>query len=145
MKLTLQRNLSGENSTIGNLFVDGTFECNIMEPPVRKVDLPDRTAIPTGVYEIVIEYSYRFKRYNLRLVGVPCFQGVEIHTGNFPHDTEACLLTGTAGKMPDYIYDSSIAYNNLMAKIRDYIFLEPLAKYDPITITVVDYQPPSVL
>ena len=113
-----------------------------MEPPVRKVDLPDRTAIPAGTYEIVLEYSYRFQRYNLRLLNVAGFQGVEFHSGNFPQDTIACLLTGTAGKQPDYIYDSDIAYIAIMQKVRDYIFSNMLGKYDPMLITIIDYIAP---
>lgn len=142
MKLTLQRNQSSDNSTISPLYLDSVHQCDIMEPPVRAVDLPGRTAIPAGTYEVVLEYSYRFQRYNLRLANVPGFQGVEIHTGNIPSDTEACLLTGTSGKNPDYIYDSRLAYARLMSKIRDYIFTDVMAVYDPILIKITDYVQP---
>ena len=128
MFLTLQRSKSSENSTIGSLYIEQDFLCNTLELPVMETPLPGRSAVPSGRYELVIEYSYRFQRYNLRLAGVPGFTGIEMHTGNFPKDTEGCILLGTSSKQPDYIFDSDIAYTSLMQHIRDYIFTDILGK-----------------
>jgi hypothetical protein len=139
MLITLQRDKSSELSTIGKLFIDGEFFCNTLELPVMAECLPGRCAIPSGTYELLLEYSYHFQRYNLRLADVPGFQGIELHTGNSPRDTEGCVLLGTAGKQPDWIYDSDIIYVALMQKIRDYIFSDILAKYPVITLTIIDF------
>lgn len=137
MKLTLQRSPSSELSTIGKLFIDAEYFCDTLELPVAETPLPERNAIPAGTYELTLQYSYHFQRYNLRLIGVPGFQGIELHTGNSPRDTEGCVLIGTAGKQPDWIYDSDIMYTALMSKIRDYIFSDALGVYQPITLDII--------
>ena len=137
MKLTLQRGQSSDISTIGKLFIDADYQCDTLELPVMETCLPGRCAIPAGTYEIVIEYSYHFQRYNCRLLNVPGFQGIELHTGNSARDTEGCILLGTTGKQPDWIFDSDIAYIAVMQKIRDYIFSDVLGNYQPITLDII--------
>ena len=76
------------------------------------------TAIPTGRYKVVISYSNRFRRYLPLLVDVPAFEGIRIHPGNVPSDTDGCLLPGTQiGKRDDMVMASLKAFQILMLRL----------------------------
>lgn len=105
MKLKLKRIALRDTYTIGKLYVDGQYWCDILEPPVRDLNkngifdngekkVPGNSAIPYGTYDIVVNISPKFKRLLPRLLNVPHFEGVLIHRGNTVKDTAACLLPG---------------------------------------------------
>ncbi|MCA3067481.1 MAG: hypothetical protein ING73_11240 [Rhodocyclaceae bacterium] len=102
MNLLLKRRPSNAVCTIGDLYVDGEFECHTLEDPVREnAMLPvadwkiaGKTAIPAGTYKVIITWSPRFKRNLPLLVNVNGFVGVRIHAGNIAADTDGCIITG---------------------------------------------------
>lgn len=53
------------------------------------------SCIPVGEYT-ASWYDSPLKGRVLRLANVPGRQDIEIHTGNFPSDTEGCILVGKA-------------------------------------------------
>ena len=116
MKMTLTRKIKTDESTIGELSIDGKFECFTLEDPVRDHKIKDRTAIPAGTYEVVITHSPRFKKDMPRLLDVPNFEGILIHVGNTAKDTEGCILVGK-GKAVNMITSSKDAYAALLPKI----------------------------
>jgi hypothetical protein len=124
MNLLVQRTTRTTRSTDGKLFVDNTFECYTLEPmyreqpnmPVSAWKVFGSTAIPVGTYGVEVTYFYRDQYYSPLLDNVPGFSGVRIHIGNFPTDTEGCILVGTTPGQ-DEVLDSKIAFNSLMAKI----------------------------
>jgi hypothetical protein len=117
MNLTLIRKYPGTDCIIGELFVDGKFECYTLEDIERPVKIPGVTAIPRGFYEVVITYSERFKKLLPLLLNVPNFDGVRIHTGNVAANTEGCILVGQA-KATDSIQQSKLAFDALFPKLQ---------------------------
>jgi hypothetical protein len=134
MNLTVQRSPSDSECTLGQLFVNGAFECYTLEDVVR----PDgekifgQTAIPAGTYRVVVSFSNHFQRDLPLLVDVPNFEGVRIHPGNTAADTEGCLLVGEA-EGRDAIAQSRVAFDQLWPKIRDAV-----SNGEEVTITYVN-------
>jgi len=75
------------------------------------------TAIPLGVYELVIDYSPRFRRDMLHILNVPQFSGIRIHAGNSSRDTEGCPLVGMGYPLGDWIPDSRSAVAKIEALV----------------------------
>lgn len=118
MELRLVRNQYSPTSTIGELHVDGAFECFTLEDRVRSTKVAGATAIPPGRYEVSVTWSNRFKRPLPLLMDVPNYTGVRIHTGNKAEDTEGCILVGRK-RLPDLVGESKLAFDPLFAKIED--------------------------
>lgn len=96
IKLLVKREFFAETYTIGKLYVDGVYFCDTLENPVRPegVKIPNETAIPYGTYEVIVNFSPKFKRVLPRLLNVPMFDGILIHRGNSVKDTSGCILVG---------------------------------------------------
>ena len=127
MLVTIKRLYKTDNSTIGELFVDGIFECFTLEDKERDVKIKGETAIPKGTYKVIINESNRFKRLLPLLIDVPNFEGVRIHSGNSNHDTEGCILVGQT-RNKNYIGQSRKAFEKLFAKMQ---------KAKTITLTIL--------
>lgn len=96
MIITIKRIFKGPDYTIGRMSIDGKYFCDTLEDTVRKPGgkIPGRTAIPAGKYKIKLTESLRFGKLMPRLMDVPGFTGVLIHSGNTAEDTEGCILVG---------------------------------------------------
>ena len=120
MKLKIIRKKSANDATIGSLYIDDVFECytceDIIRPPSVKVN--GKTAIPPGIYEVVITMSNRFKKLMPLLLRVPGFEGIRIHPGNTSADTEGCILVGQAATI-NTVKSSVLAYVPLLIKIQN--------------------------
>lgn len=117
MDLRVKRLEFSDDSTIGELSVDGQFECYTLEDKVRPVKIKGKTAIPAGQYEVVINFSQRFQKPLPLLLNVPNFEGVRIHPGNIPANTEGCILVGET-KGVDCIGQSRVAFHRLFEKMK---------------------------
>lgn len=134
MNLRLERIDFTEARTIGRLYVDGVFECWTLEDTVREpgVKVPGKTAIPAGTYRVVVDLSHRFGRMMMRLLKVPLFDGIRIHAGNKPEDTDGCILVGTS-RTNDAVLHSRAALANLQSKVE-----ASLAHGHDVTLEIVD-------
>lgn len=117
MQITVKRLYKTETSTIGELLIDGVFECFTLEDAERPVKIKNETAIPKGTYRVIINQSNRFKRLLPLLLNVPNFEGVRIHSGNSNHDTEGCILVGQT-RHKNYIGQSRKAFDKLFKKMQ---------------------------
>lgn len=106
MEILIKRTAKLNEYTIGNLYIDDQYFCNTLEDTdrglkdgqpllyIKAKKIFSKTAIPTGTYKVELTYSFRFKRILPLIVGVKGFDGIRIHQGNFPKDTEGCILVG---------------------------------------------------
>lgn len=128
----------GDNSMISALTIDQKDQCYILEDQDRglkssmsldeiaHIKKHGMTAIPEGRYRVTVALSPRFKKLLPRLIDVPGFAGILIHSGNTHLHTEGCLITGKdyqkIGK--DYVIKggtSRPAFDELLKKIQDAI------------------------
>jgi len=117
MLITIKRLYKTETSTIGELLIDGIFECFTLEDTERDIKIKGETAIPKGSYKVIINQSNRFKKLLPLLLNVPNFEGVRIHPGNSNHDTEGCILVGQS-RNKNYIGQSRKAFDKLFKKMQ---------------------------
>lgn len=104
-------------TTLGKLYIDGVFFCDTLEDKVRDKKEYGITAIPAGKYQVVINWSNRFKQYMPLLINVPNYEGVRIHPGNKHEDSHGCILVGKrSGK--HLIINSRTTYKSLFAKMK---------------------------
>ena len=140
MKIKVERKWKKETYTIGRLYINEKFFCNTLEDmdrglkqsdpitTIQKKKVYGETAIPTGKYKI--EMNVVSPKYNAvkwyqdlckgkmpRLLDVPCFEGVLIHTGNTPLDTFGCILVGE-NKAKGKLINSRETFKNLYKQLR---------------------------
>lgn len=116
-ELTINRVIFTDKSTIGDVLLDGAFQCYSLELSAR-VKEGIKNCIPPGRYEILMQYSSRFKMETPHLQNVPGRTFIEIHPGNKPADTEGCILLGQT-KDVDWVGSSRAAYAALIPKLEE--------------------------
>lgn len=114
---TLERMVFTDQSTIGELSIDGNVVCQTLEDTCRAHKIAGKTAIPAGKYQVVITESQRFKRPLPLLLDVPGFEGVRIHPGNTADDTDGCILVGMK-RGENAVYDSRKAFDLVFPEIQ---------------------------
>lgn len=141
MELLLKRKEFSENTTIGDLFIDGKFFCYVLEDKdrglhqqmpieeVQKTKIYGKTAIPYGKYEVAITFSNKFQKRMPLLMHVPGYEGIRIHQGNNEFHTLGCLLLGDK-KAKDRISDSTLAF------LRFFPLLDEALKNKKVFITI---------
>ena len=141
MDLLVNRTTRSANSTIGQFSVNGNFFCYCLEPfdrgltadmtaaQVAAIKVQDKTCIHPGTYAVTSYYSNKNGR-NVPLVNdVTGFADIEIHQGNYPTDTDGCLLLGQ-NQGVDYVGPSDNIVNQFYA-----LFFAALQNGEDVTIT----------
>lgn len=131
MEILVKRNTLTANAIIGTFEIPNVFRCFTLEDVERSEKIKGATCIPKGRYEVVINYSQRFKRIMPLLLNVANFQGIRIHSGNSSADTEGCILVGfVADIKSEVILNSRTAFDMLMP------ILEKAAAQEKIWLTI---------
>jgi hypothetical protein len=125
MELLLERAWVDANATVGTLAIDGVFQNYTLERPAVQ--------IPAARYQIQLYPSPHFQRMMPLLMNVPGRTGIEIHFGNYPTQSEGCILVGQTRMGTDDVGNSDLAFDALFAKIQGAI-----EAGDSVWITVVD-------
>lgn len=153
MKILLKRIAKRNTYTIGKLYINGEYFCDTVEDKdrglkqsmslnqIRTTKVMLQTAIPCGTYEITmntISPKYSKVKWYVdkcgarvpRLLNVPGFDGVLIHTGNTANDSSGCIIVGrntVVGK----VTESKQTFEKLYPKLK-----EASNNKERITITI---------
>lgn len=139
MEITIDRRYKKDDYTISRVFVDGErwgdgkAYCNALEDTdrglfqgmaereVMKRKIKGKTAIPSGMYNVRLTYSPRFRKILPLVEGVQGFDGIRIHSGNTAADTEGCILLGenkTKGRVENSRYWCSRMQEKIAAALK---------------------------
>lgn len=156
MEVRVRRIALKDTYTIGKMYINGEYVCDVLEDKVRDVNkngvfdngetkVVGRTAIPYGTYEITMDvkstkfsdfeqypWAKEYDGYLPRLTNVPLFVGVLLHVGNSDVDSSGCLLVGE-NKVVGKVINSTITFRRLMNEY----FLPAKHRGEKIYITIV--------
>jgi hypothetical protein len=118
VNLLIIRDTFSDESTIGELFVDGERFCNTLELPYRD-NKRNISCIPTGSYEVRMRYpreSATRDYLHLLIKDVKDRSFILFHRGNLAKDSRGCVLVGMTSKH-DFVGNSTLAMDLLMKEI----------------------------
>lgn len=129
MRLTLKRIANKDNYCIGKLYINGKYFADTLEDRDRGLDDSmteedikakkkyGETAIPTGIYTVLLTYSPKYKQVMPLVNKVKGYSGIRIHSGNTAKDTLGCILVGKNTKV-GMVTDSRNTYNALFKRLQ---------------------------
>ncbi|MFC3198272.1 DUF5675 family protein [Parapedobacter deserti] len=123
-RINIIRVAQGKNSTLSHLYIGGLFCCYLLEDSIRKEKIQGLTCIPEGEYRLRLnpwagmnaQYGVKYPKVHrgmLEITGIPNFDLVFIHIGNYHTQTAGCPLTGSYWQRLDGDYQvlhSAAAY-----------------------------------
>ena len=118
INLLLIRDTFTDESTIGELFLNGERFCDTLELPYRD-NQRSVSCIPTGSYKVRMRYpreSATRDYLHLLVQEVKDRSYILFHKGNTAKDTRGCILVGQ-GSQQDIVQNSALAMDLLMKEI----------------------------
>ena len=129
MRLTLKRIANKKDYCIGKLYINGKYFCDTLEDvdrglddsmtedDIKQIKIKGQTAIPVGIYTVLLTYSPKYKKVMPLINNVKGYSGIRIHSGNSSKDTEGCLLVGK-NTVVGRLTDSRNTYNALFKRLQ---------------------------
>lgn len=131
MKTKIIRVAEGKNSTLSHLYINGIFQCFLLEDKIRAVKIMKQTAIPEGIFRLRLNTwggmnKTYFPKYEsihkgmIEIADLPTFSAVYIHVGNTILETAGCPLVGLSYIKKDGEYQvlqSADAYRQVYRKL----------------------------
>ena len=118
INLLLIRDTFSKESTIGELFINGERICDTLENPWQD-NQRNVSCIPEGVYPVRLRTARESATrdyLHLLVQEVPNRDFILVHRGNFPSQTQGCLLVGL-GTEQDVVHNSVLAMDLLIKEI----------------------------
>ena len=118
INLLLIRNTFSKKSTVGELFLNGERICDTLENSWQD-NQRNVSCIPEGVYPVRLRLpreSATRDYLHLLVQEVPNRDFILVHRGNFPSQTQGCLLVGL-GTEQDVVHNSVLAMDLLIKEI----------------------------
>jgi len=131
MENKIIRVAQGKQSTLSQLYINGIFQCYLLEDKIREVKIASQTAIPTGIFGLKLntwgaknaDYKKVFGMLHqgmIEISGLPNLSFVYIHIGNTIKETAGCPLCGFGFQFADGDYQVSqsiAAYKMIYPKL----------------------------
>ena len=118
INLLLIRDTYTEESTIGELFINGERICDTLERPYFN-NLRNISCIPEGVYPVRLRLpreSATRDYMHLLVKDVKDRDYILFHIGNTAKDTSGCILVGL-GSQQDFVSNSTLAMDLLIKEV----------------------------
>ena len=118
INLLIIRDTFTENSTIGELFLNGERMCDTLENPYINNER-NISCIPEGEYKVRLRLARESATrdyLHLLVQDVPNRDYILFHRGNSAKDTSGCILVGL-GSQQDFVQNSTLAMDLLMKEI----------------------------
>ena len=118
INLLIIRDTFTEESTVGELFLNGERMCDTLELPYINNER-NISCIPEGEYKVRLRLARESATrdyLHLLVQDVPNRDWILFHRGNSAKDTSGCVLVGFASKQ-DYVKNSTFAMDLLMKEI----------------------------
>lgn len=144
MELLLHRKILNENSTEGNLYIDGAWFCNTIEDKVRakpgewksELKVYAKTAIPYGKYPVQVTWSNKFKRLLTGVFNVPDFKGIRIHNGTSEISSAGCIIVSYKDDDKNHLLiNDKAAMNDLCNRV------QAIQNFEKVSINIVAEMP----
>ena len=118
INLLIIRDTFSEQSTIGELFLNGERMCDTLENP-WKDNQRNISCIPEGEYKVRLRLARESATRDYLhppVQDVPDRDWILFHRGNSAKDTSGCILVGL-GSQQDFVQNSTLAMDLLMKEI----------------------------
>ena len=118
INLLLIRDTFTEESTIGELFINGERICDTLERPYFN-NQRNISCIPEGIYPVRLRLpreSATRDYIHLLVQDVPDRDWILVRRGNFPYQSQGCLLVGL-GTEQDVVHNSVLAMDLLIKEV----------------------------
>jgi len=118
INLLLIRDTFSDKSTLGELFLNGERMCDTLENP-WKDNQRNISCIPKGNYKVRLRLpreSASRDYLHLLVQDVPNRKWILVHRGNFPSQTQGCILVGL-GSEQDIVHNSTLAMDLLIKEL----------------------------
>ena len=118
VNLLLIRDTFTKESTIGKLFINGESFCDTLENPYINNER-NISCIPEGQYKVRLRLARESATrdyLHLLVQDVPNRKWILIHIGNYPSQTQGCILVGN-GRKQDAVNNSRLAMDLVIKEI----------------------------
>lgn len=133
LTIEIRREILNDKRTIGKMYINGQYFCDTLEDTYRELkNVADKvyseTAIPTGIYNMILSFSNKFQKSLPEILNVPFFTGIRVHTGTSEKDTAGCVLVG------DYKNGVWSANGDYVKKLSNLLTLYPKATINIVNV-----------
>jgi hypothetical protein len=132
--IAVARTWKTDTGITGTFSVDGEqkyFSIELPELFEGEANVPNKTCILPGTYEVQRLWSNHWNQMMPHVVGTPGRSEVEIHVANFPHDILGCIGIGRLRISDIEIGESKDAFEEFNQD-----FENAIAAGEPVTITI---------